>query len=729
MKHNHSHHTPPATKTVANAAVPEAPSCHAPAAQAAAAPGQAPADEAYMGIRLSDNLPRRLRVALPFTVAVLYLAMGNLLPAGLTPDRWVPHALNGWLQLVLTAPVFFWCGWPFLRRWAYSIRTRDTNMFTLTVTGTGAAFGFSVFALLFPELLPEAMSQGGHLPLYFEAAAVITTIVLIGQVIERRTYDRTGAAVRALLDLSPQTARRIVDGREETVAVSDLRVGDVLQVRPGEKVPVDGEVVSGTSAVDESMLTGEPIPVEKSTGDAVIGATINRHGAFQMRASRVGADTMLQQIVRMVEEAQEQDAPIARLADRVSAWFVPAVLGVAALTFVSWWIFGGERGLIYGLITAVSVLIIACPCALGLATPTAIMAGTGLAARHGILIKGGEALERAHSLDTIVLDKTGTLTEGKPSVTDVVTHGAFSETDVLALAAAAEHASEHPLARSVVDEANARGVALEDATGFAAVPGKGVRATVRGRLVRIGTAAFLREEGVAPDALNDRAMQLAEAGRTVVFVAVDDALAGVIGIADKIRAGAREAVRALGKARIEVVMLTGDQERTAQAVAWELGIKRVFAGVLPGQKSDKIAELQKEGRRVGMVGDGVNDAPALARADVGFAMRSGTDVAIEAADVTLMRSDPRSVAEAIDVSRRTLATIRQNLFWAFAYNVAGIPLAAGLLYPAFGWLLNPVYAGVAMSLSSIFVVGNSLRLARIKTQPVKISEGSTESAV
>jgi Cu+-exporting ATPase len=682
-----------------------------------------------MGIRLSDNLPRRLRVALPFTVAVLYLAMGNLLPTGLTPDLWISHSLNGWLQLALTAPIFLWCGWPFLRRWAYSIRTRDTNMFTLTVTGTGAAFGFSVFALLFPELLPDAMSQGGHLPLYFEAAAVITTIVLIGQVIERRTYDRTGAAVRALLDLSPQTARRIVDGREETVAVSDLRVGDVLQVRPGEKVPVDGEVVSGTSAVDESMLTGEPIPVEKSTGDAVIGATINRHGAFQMRASRVGADTMLQQIVRMVEEAQEQDAPIARLADRVSAWFVPAVLGVAALTFVSWWIFGGERGLIYGLITAVSVLIIACPCALGLATPTAIMAGTGLAARHGILIKGGEALERAHSLDTIVLDKTGTLTEGKPSVTDVVTHGEFSETDVLALAAAAEHASEHPLARSVVDAANARGVALEDAAGFAAVPGKGVRATVRGRLVRIGTAAFLREEGVAPDALNDRAMQLAEAGRTVVFVAVDDALAGVIGIADKIRAGAREAVRVLGKARIEVVMLTGDQERTAQAVAWELGIKRVFAGVLPGQKSDKIAELQKEGRRVGMVGDGVNDAPALARADVGFAMRSGTDVAIEAADVTLMRSDPRSVAEAIDVSRRTLATIRQNLFWAFAYNVAGIPLAAGLLYPAFGWLLNPVYAGVAMSLSSIFVVGNSLRLARIKTQPTKIAEGSAESAV
>jgi P-type Cu+ transporter len=664
-----------------------------------------------MGIRRSDNLVGRLRVALPLTVVVLYLAMGNLLPSALDPHRWLSMPANGWWQLVLTAPVFLWCGWPFIRRWAHSIRERDTNMFTLTVTGTGAAFGFSVFALLFPELIPGAMSDGGHMPLYFEAAAVITTIVLIGQVIERRTYDRTGAAVRALLDLSPQTARRIIDGREETVAVADLLVGDILQVRPGEKVPVDGEVVSGSSAVDESMLTGEPIPVEKAKGDLVIGATINRHGAFQMRASHVGADTMLQQIVRMVEAAQEQDAPIARLADRVSSWFVPAVLGFAVLTFGIWWAFGGEQGLVFGLITAVSVLIIACPCALGLATPTAIMAGTGLAARQGILIKGGEALERAQALNTVVLDKTGTLTEGRPSVTDVEPQGTITADRLLTLAASAEHVSEHPLARAVVDAAAARGLTLEKTEEFSSVPGKGLRARVGGCAVLIGTASFLKEAGVDSAALDEKAGRLAETGRTVIFVAVDGALAGLLGIADKIRPGAVEAVRALREAGVDVVMLTGDQQRTAQAVARELGITRVFAGVLPGQKADKIAELQREGRRVGMVGDGVNDAPALARAEVGFAMRSGTDVAIEAADVTLMRSDPRSVAEAIFISRRTLATIRQNLFWAFAYNVAGIPLAAGLLYPAFGWLLNPIYAGIAMSLSSIFVVGNSLRLA------------------
>ena len=672
-------------------------------------------DDAYMGIRRSDRLPLRLKVAIPPALIVVYLSMGGLLPAALQPANWLSHAVLGWTQLVLTAPVFFWCGWPFIKRWAKSIRTRDTNMFTLTVTGTGAAFGFSVFALLFPEALPHAMAAGGHLPLYFEAAAVITTIVLAGQVIERNTYDRAGAAIRALLDLTPQMARRVRNGREEDIPVAEVQAGDILLVRPGEKVPVDGTVTEGASAVDESMLTGESLPVEKQPGDTVIGATLNRSGAFHFRAERVGEATVLQQIVRLVEAAQDQDAPIARLADRVSAWFVPAVLGAAALTFAGWWTFGGANGFTFGLLNAVAVLIIACPCALGLATPTAIMAGGGLAARRGILVKGGEAMERAQSLDAIILDKTGTLTEGRPELTDIVTETWLSEAELLRLAAGAERNSEHPLAHAVVQAAKTRNIDAPKPDAFATLAGKGLRATVSGRTVLIGTASFFSDEGVRTEALDARAATLAGEGRTVVFVAVDGRLAGLLGISDPIRPGAAEAVAALRALGAEVVMLTGDQERTAQAVANRVGITRVFAGVLPGQKADKVAELQREGRKVGMVGDGVNDAPALARADVGFAMRSGTDVAIEAADVTLMRSDPRSVAEAIQISRRTLRVIRQNLFWAFAYNVAGIPLAAGVFYPEFGWLLNPVFAGVAMSLSSICVVGNSLRLARARS--------------
>ena len=667
-----------------------------------------------MGIRRTENLPLRLTVAIPLTLAIIYLAMGGVLPEALRPGRWIGHALNGWLQLGLTTPVFFWCGAPFIRRWATSIRTRDTNMFTLTVTGTGSAFGFSVYAVLFPEALPRAMVVGDHLPLYFEAAAVITAIVLAGQVIERSTYDRAGAAIRALLDLTPPVARRVRDGREETIAVGDVVVGDILLVRPGEKVPVDGRVTEGNSAVDESMLTGESLPVEKHPGDLVIGATMNRLGAFQFRAERVGEATVLQQIVRLVEAAQDQDAPIARLADRVSAWFVPCVLSVAVLTFLGWWLFGGEQGLSFGLLAAVSVLIIACPCALGLATPTAIMAGGGQAARRGILVKGGEAMERAQALDTIVFDKTGTLTAGRPELIAIVAEGWIGEAELLRLAAGAERASEHPLAHAVMQAAQARGIEPPKAQTFQAVPGQGLLATVEGRTVRIGSALWLAEEGVDVQSLNERADDLASKGCTVVFVSLDGRLAGVLGIADPIRPGAAEAVAELKQLGAEVILLTGDQEKTAQAVARRIGIDRVFSGVMPGQKSEKIAELQREGRTVGMVGDGVNDAPALARADVGFALRSGTDVAIEAADVTLMRSDPRSVAEAIDVSRRTLRVIRQNLFWAFAYNVAGIPLAAGLFYPTFGWLLNPVYAGIAMSLSSIFVVGNSLRLARAR---------------
>ncbi|MDX2185592.1 MAG: copper-translocating P-type ATPase [Opitutaceae bacterium] len=669
-------------------------------------------DETYMGIRRSDNLPRRLKVAALPTLVILYLSMGMHLPHPFSPDSWLSHTSNAWAQWALTTPIFFWCGWPFIRRWAYSIRNRDTNMFTLTVTGTGAAYFFSVAAVLAPGFIPEAMRLHGEVPLYFEASAIITTIVLLGQVIERRNYDRTGAAVQALLNLVPQTTTRVIGDQEETVPVASLRVGDRVRVRPGEKVPVDGTVVSGHSAIDESLLTGESMPVEKQVGGQVIGGSINGNGSFLMEVSQVGEGTILAQIVKLVEEAQDQDAPIARLADRVSAWFVPAVLGCALLTFILWATLGGDTGVSYSFATAVAVLIIACPCALGLATPTAIMAGAGLAARRGILIKGGEALENAQALDTVVLDKTGTLTQGRPAVTEVLPAEGESEETVLMLAAAVEAGSEHPLARAVLDACRARGIRVPAADDFQATPGQGVEASLKGARIRLGTTRYLDESGVSSGPINERANLLSDKGRTVIFLAADRKLIGAIAIADTLRPGSRQAVRQLHAAGIEVVMLTGDQERTANAVARELGIRRVFAGVLPGQKAEKIAELQAEGRRVGMVGDGVNDAPALIRADVGFAMRSGSDVAIQSADITLMRSDPLSVVESIRLSRRTLSTIKQNLFWAFAYNIAGIPLAAGALHPAFGLLLSPIYAGIAMSLSSIFVVGNSLRLTR-----------------
>ena len=672
-------------------------------------------DDVYMGLRQSDRLPLRLAVAIPLALVVMYLAMGELLPAALQPGQWISHTRNGWLQGWLCLPVFFGCGSPFLRRWYVSLRDRDTNMFTLTVTGTGAAFGFSWFVLLFPELLPASMSSGGHAPLYFEAVAVITTIVLAGQVMERNTYDRTGAAIRALLDLTPPRARRRRAGQEteEEVAISDVIPGDVLVVRPGEKIPLDGIVTAGESAVDEALLTGESLPVEKRPGDSVIGSTLNRHGMLEVRVERVGEDTVLRQIVRLVEQAQEEDAPIARLADRVSAWFVPAVLTIAVVTFFVWWIWGGERGAAFGGIAAVSVLIIACPCALGLATPTAIMAGSGVAARRGILVKGGGVMERVQRLTTVVFDKTGTLTEGRPELLDLGVAPGWTSGRVLAVAAGAERFSEHPLAQAVVRAAAERGVELPTVSDFRATPGLGVAARLDGSEVRVGNRTWLESEGISCVDLVSQADAFAAEGRTSVYVAVDHAAVGVLAIADRVRPTAAAAVAALRELGLDVVMLTGDQETTAQAVAREVGITRIFAGVLPGTKSDRIAELQREGRVVGMVGDGVNDAPALVRADVGFALRSGTDVAIEAADVTLMRNDPSSVVNAIRISRATLRVIRQNLFWAFAYNVAGIPLAAGVFYPAFGWLLSPVFAGVAMALSSILVVGNSLRLARL----------------
>jgi Cu+-exporting ATPase len=650
-------------------------------------------------------------VAAPLTLGVVYLAIGSGLPAALRPEAWVPHGLNGWLQCLLTAPVFLWSGAPFIRRWVVSIVERDTNMFTLTVTGTGAAFGFSLLALLWPEMIPLAMRAGVHAPYYFEAAAVITTIVLAGQVVERRNYEKTGAAVRALLDLAPPQARRVTDAGEEMIPWSEVAVGDLLAVRPGERVPVDGQLTDGTSAVDEAIITGESMPVDKKPGDAVIGGTMNLLGAFRLRAERVGEDTMLSQIVRLVEQAQEDDAPVARLADRVSAWFVPVILGVAVVTLLAWGFFGGDSGWITGGMAAVSVLIIACPCALGLATPTAIIAATGHAARRGILFKGGAVLERTAALDTVVFDKTGTLTRGQPVLRRVEIVGGGNADEVLRVAAAVESLSEHPLARAVVEGARRRGLSWSPAGDFQAVPGRGLRASVGGKSVLLGTAAWLGSEGVVTASAEASIEALVESGCTPLVLASEGRVLGVLGVADDLRAEAKSAVVALQRLGVEVALLTGDRRTVARVLAAEVGIASVQAEELPGGKLARIEERQRAGKVVAMVGDGINDAPALVRADVGFALRSGTEVAAEAADVMVLSGDLRSVAEAVSLARRTLRIIRQNLFWAFAYNLAGVPLAAGLFHPAFGWMLTPVYAGVAMSLSSLFVVSNSLRLA------------------
>lgn len=685
--------------------------CPTPLPSPEPAPVRRPDDSRYMGIRRSENLPLRLWVALPLTLGVFYLSMGGWLPGPLRPEAWVSHGLNGWLQCLLTAPVFFWSGAPFLRRWAVSIVERDTNMFTLTVTGTGAAFGFSVFALLWPEVIPAAMRAGLHAPYYFEAAAVITTLVLGGQVVERRNYERTGAAVRALLDLAPPQARRVSGDREEMIPWTDVKAGDVLAVRPGERIPVDGRVTEGTSAVDESIITGESMPVDKAPGGPVIGGTLNLLGAFRLRAERVGEDTLLSQIVRLVEQAQEEDAPVARLADRVSAWFVPAIFVAAGVTFFTWGVWGGASGWVTGGMAAVAVLIIACPCALGLATPTAIIAATGHAARRGILFKGGAVLERTAALDLVVFDKTGTLTRGQPVLRRVDVLEGVDPDEALRVAAAAEDVSEHPLGRAVVAGARARGLTWVPVAEFRAVPGCGLRATVDGASILIGTAAWLRSEGVATAMVEEKIEALVRSGCTPLVLARNGGILAVLGVADDVRTEAASAVSALRTLGLDVALLTGDRATVARALAAEVGIAEVYAEELPAGKLARIEASQRQGKVVAMVGDGVNDAPALVQADVGFALRSGNDVAAEAADIMLVSGDLRSVAEAVHLARCTLRIIRQNLFWAFAYNLAGVPLAAGLFYPAFGWMLTPIYAGAAMSLSSFFVVSNSLRLA------------------
>jgi len=671
------------------------------------------------------DMRRRFWGSAALALPVLVLAMSEMVP-GRPLHAVVPNRIQIWIQLVLATPAVLWGGWPlFVRAWR-SVLNLSPNMFTLIGLGTGAAYLYSLVATLAPGLFPESFrNQDGTLPVYFEAAAVIITLVLLGQVLELRARGRTQGALRALLDLAPRTARRLADdGSEEEVPLDDVEVGDRLRVRPGEKVPVDGVVLEGKSSVDESMVTGEPIPVEKTEDDEVTGGTLNGQGGFVMRAERVGRDTLLSQIVQMVAEAQRSRAPIQRVADAVAAWFVPAVIAVALVTFVAWFFLGPEPRAAYALVNAVAVLIIACPCALGLATPMSIMVGTGRGANAGVLIKNAESLEQLEKVDTLVIDKTGTLTEGKPKlvaveVGDGIGDEKIDDDELLRLAASLERASEHPLAEAIVNGAEERGVELADASGFESLTGKGVRGEVAGRTVALGNRRLLEELGADPGEWADRAEELRTEGRTVMFVVLgdgdgNDAVAGLVAVADPIKESTPEAIESLHEEGLRIVMLTGDSRATAEAVASELGIDEVEAEVLPDQKSDAIERLEKEGRTVAMAGDGVNDAPALARATVGIAMGTGTDVAMESAGVTLVKGDLRGIVRARRLSRATMRNIRQNLFFAFAYNSLGVPIAAGVLYPFFGILLSPMIASAAMTFSSVSVIANALRLRRVE---------------
>lgn len=655
------------------------------------------------------DMRRRFWVGLVLTLPVLALEMGGHLT---NLHMLLGAQASNWLQLILATPVVLWAGAPFFARAWQSLVTRHLNMFTLIAMGTGVAWVYSVVATVAPGLFPETFRSGeGAVAIYFEAAAVITVLVLLGQVLELQAREQTGGAIRALLDLAPKTARRIrPDGTDEDVELEAVAVGDKLRVRPGEKVPVDGTLVEGRSSVDESMITGESMPVTKEVGAKLIGGTMNRTGGFIMEAGRVGRDTMLSRIVHMVAEAQRSRAPIQRLADQVSGWFVPVVIAIAVIAFATWMMIGPEPRFAHGLVAAVAVLIIACPCALGLATPMSIMVGVGKGAGAGVLIKNAEALERFEKVDTLVVDKTGTLTEGKPKVTEIVVVNGVSEGELLRLAATLERPSEHPLASAIVDIANEHGVKLGSAEDFDSPVGKGVTGVVDGRRLIIGSHRIMSEEKVDVSALSQRAEELRGEGATVIFTAIDGRLGGLFAISDPIKATTPAAVEALIKDGVRVVMLTGDNTTTASAVARKLGIKEVEAEVLPEHKSEIVARLRKEGRIVAMAGDGVNDAPALAAADVGIAMGTGTDVAIESAGVTLLKGDLQGIVRARRLSHATMANIRQNLFFAFIYNAAGVPVAAGVLYPAFGLLLSPIIAAAAMALSSVSVIGNALRL-------------------
>jgi len=667
-----------------------------------------PAAEAPLNPELAD-MTRRFWVALALALPVVALEMGGHLTN--------LHVLLGqkssnWLQFVFATPVVLWGGWPFFVRGWQSLVTRNLNMFTLIAMGVGVAWLYSVIAILLPGLFPPAFrSPDGAVAVYFEAAAVITVLVLLGQVLELRAREQTSGAIRALLDLAPKTARRLkADESEEEVPLDVIAVGDRLRVRPGEKIPVDGELIEGRSAVDESMVTGESMPVTKEVGAKVIAGTLNATGGFIMRAEKVGRDTMLSRIVQMVAAAQRSRAPIQRLADQVSGWFVPTVIAVALVAFAAWGIYGPEPRFAFGLVAAVTVLIIACPCALGLATPMSIMVGVGRGAEVGVLIKNAEALERMEKIDTLVVDKTGTLTEGKPKVVAVVPAKGFEDSQVFRLAASLEKASEHPLALAIVAAAHERGLNMSTVTEFNSPTGKGVVGVVDAQRLALGNANFLRELHIQPGELEQDAERFRHDGATAIFLGVDGRLAAVIAIADPVKATTPDALNALAKEGVRVVMLTGDNRTTAQAVARRLGIAEVEAEVLPDQKSAVVEKLQREGRSVAMAGDGVNDAPALAAAEVGIAMGTGTDVAIESAGVTLLKGDLTGIVRARRLSQATMRNIRQNLFFAFLYNAAGVPIAAGVLYPMFGILLSPIIAAAAMALSSVSVVGNSLRL-------------------
>jgi Cu+-exporting ATPase len=661
------------------------------------------------------GMARRFWIAAALTLPVFLLSM--LPMAGVPVDRMLGQTASRWLQLLLATPVVLWAGWPFFDRGFRSFVTGHLNMFTLIAIGTSAAYLSSVAAMLFPQFIPHQFRHDGGVPVYFEAAAVIITLVLLGQLLELRARHRTGAAIRELLSLAPPLARVVRDGQEQEVPLDGVHVGDVLRVRPGEKIPVDGRLKEGESSVEESMITGEPMPVEKRPGDTVIGGTLNQTGGFLMVADKVGQDTMLSRIIGMVADAQRSRAPIQKVADSVAGYFVPAVLAIAALTFLVWAIAAPEQPpLAWALVNAIAVLIIACPCALGLATPMSIMVGIGRGAREGVLVKNAEVLERLEKVDTVVVDKTGTLTAGRPTLTECVPVGAIAEPDLLRIAAGVEQSSEHPLARAVVAGAAERGLPLPLATRFASVTGGGARGTVDGKEVLVGRRDWLAEQGIADVALLDeRADALERQGRTVMRIAVNGRLAGIIAVSDPIKPSAAEAVRSLHAKGLRIIMLTGDSEQTARTVAGQLGIDEFRAGVKPEGKHALVRSLRAEGRRVAMAGDGINDAPALAEADVGIAMGTGTDAAIESAGVTLVKGDLRGIVKAIDLSRGTMRNIRQNLFFALAYNAVCVPLAAGVLYPLSSHLLlNPMIAAAAMSLSSVSVVANALRLRSMK---------------
>ena len=661
------------------------------------------------------DMTRRFWISVGLTVPLLAIAMADMLP-GMPVKRVIPDGWLPWLELILATPVVLWGGWPFFQRGWASVVNRSTNMFTLIAMGTGVAYVYSLIATVAPGIFPESFREmSGRPAVYFEAAAAIVTLVLLGQVLELQARSRTGAAIRALLNLAPRTARVLRNGSEEDIPLEQVKVGDRLRVRPGEKIPVDGVVLEGSSSVDESMITGESVPVEKNESDRLIGATVNASGSFIMRAERVGSDTLLAQIVQMVSQAQRSRAPIQRLADKVAGWFVPAVIAIAVVTFIAWAIFGPEPRLAHAIVNAVAVLIIACPCALGLATPMAIMVGTGRGAQAGVLIKNAEALETLEKVDTLVLDKTGTLTEGKPRVINISSLGEIPEAALLRLAASVERGSEHPLAGAIVAAAQERSLSLGEVREFQSYPGKGISGVVEGTRVVVGTWALLREQGVqVQGAEGIDARSLAEASATIVHISVGGEYSGAITLADPLKPSSAGALRELTRDGLSIVMLTGDARAVAESVSRQLGIEQFEAEVLPGDKSKVVKDLQESGRIVAMAGDGINDAPALAQAHVGIAMGTGTDVAIESAGITLVKGDLAGIVRARKLSRAAIRNIRQNLFFAFIYNAIGVPIAAGALYPFFGILLSPILAAAAMSFSSVSVIGNSLRLRNVK---------------